>query len=69
MGWERPLYFNPYHSKDDPPEELPRVKHLCSMLILVALGLGEKSTMKVARKGKPDVFYFSQSENPYELKN
>lgn len=23
MGWERPLYFNPHHNRDDPPEELP----------------------------------------------
>ena len=23
MGWERPLYFNPHHNRDDPPEKLP----------------------------------------------
>lgn len=24
MGWERPLYFDPYHKRDDPPSEAPR---------------------------------------------
>ena len=24
MGWERPLYFNPYHSKEDPPSQPPK---------------------------------------------
>ena len=23
MGWERPLYFNPTHHREDPPSELP----------------------------------------------
>ena len=23
MGWERPLYFNPHHNREDPPEKLP----------------------------------------------
>ena len=23
MGWERPLYFDPYHSREDPPAQLP----------------------------------------------
>lgn len=25
MGWERPLYFNPFHSRDDPPAQLPHL--------------------------------------------
>ncbi len=24
MGWERPLYFDPYHSREDPPAKLPK---------------------------------------------
>jgi pyruvate dehydrogenase phosphatase regulatory subunit len=24
MGWERPLYFNSYHSREDPPAQLPQ---------------------------------------------
>lgn len=24
MGWERPLYFDPYHSREDPPAQLPK---------------------------------------------
>lgn len=23
MGWERPLYFDPYHSREEPPLQLP----------------------------------------------
>ncbi|XP_059094431.1 pyruvate dehydrogenase phosphatase regulatory subunit, mitochondrial-like [Tigriopus californicus] len=25
MGWERPLYFNPFHSRDDTPAQLPHL--------------------------------------------
>ena len=24
MGWERPLYFDPFHSREDPPAQLPK---------------------------------------------
>ncbi len=24
MGWEKPLYFHPHHSRGDPPAALPR---------------------------------------------
>lgn len=24
MGWERPLYFKPYHDREDPPAQLPK---------------------------------------------
>ena len=24
MGWEKPLYFQPHHSREDPPASLPR---------------------------------------------
>jgi pyruvate dehydrogenase phosphatase regulatory subunit len=24
MGWEKPLYFQPHHGRDDPPAALPR---------------------------------------------
>ena len=24
MGWERPLYFDPFHAREDPPAQLPK---------------------------------------------